>query len=73
LWGEEMPFKLRLLAGAWKDGNDLRLALGKSQFYARRKELLAFGIDIGLPCNVQALKPTVQSVQVEFLPALRYG
>ncbi len=71
LWGDEMPFKLRQLARAWKDGDDLRLALGKSQFYVRRKELLAYGIDIGLPCNVQALKPTVQAVQIQFLPALR--
>ncbi len=70
-WGDEMPAKLREKAHMWRAGEDLRLVLGKSQFYVWRKQLLAYGIDIGLPCNVQALKPTVQAVHVEFLPALR--
>ena len=71
LWGEEMPLKLRNWARAWKDGEDLRTVMSKTRYYVVRRELLAFGIDIGLPCNVQALKPTVQAVRVEFLPALR--
>ena len=71
LWGDEMPDELREKALRWLDGEDLRVRLSKSAFYRWRKALLAFGIDIGLRCNVQALKPTVQAVQVEFLPALR--
>lgn len=71
LWGAEMPLKLLEKAELWRAGHDLRTVLKKSQFYALRRELLSFGIDIGLPCNVQALKPTIQAVTVEFLPALR--
>lgn len=71
VWGDEMPVKLLEKAQLWRAGHDLRVKLTKSAFYRWRRELLAYGIDIGLPCNVEALKPTVQAVQVEFLPALR--
>ena len=70
-WGDEMPDTLREKALRWKDGEDLRANLSKSQFYKVRKGLLAFGIDISVPCNVVALKPTVQAVGIEFVPVLR--
>ena len=71
VWGSEMPLKLLEKAELWRAGHDLRIKLKKSQYYVLRRELLAFGIDIGVPCNVQALRPTIQPVQIKFLPALR--
>lgn len=73
VWGAEMPLKLLEKAQLWRAGHDLCVLLKKSQFYTVRRELLGYGIDIALPCNVQALKPTVQAVHIEFLPALRYA
>jgi len=70
-WGDEMPPKLLAIAEMWKAGHDCRSKLSKTRFYVWRKELLAYGIDIAIPCNVVALKPTVQAVQIQFLPALR--
>ena len=71
VWGSEMPLKLRNWARAWMAGEDVRTLLAKSQYYVVRRELLAFGIDIGVPCNVRKLMPTIQPVQIEFRPALR--
>ena len=71
VWGSEMPLKLLEKAELWRAGHDLRTILKKSQYYVLRRELLAFGIDIGVPCNVHAFRPTIQPVQIKFLPALR--
>ena len=67
----EVPQALQLYAYAWKDGRDVRSMTGQANYYRVRKELLKYGMDVGVPCNVVALKREVQQVRIEWLPALR--
>ena len=65
----DIPKSLRLHAHDWKDGQDLRKLMKPSNYYRVRKALLAYGIDVGVPCNVIALKREVQQVTVEWITA----
>lgn len=67
----EVPQALQLYAYAWKDGRDVRSMTSRTTYFRVRKELLKYGIDVGVPCNVVALKREVQQVRIEWLPALR--
>lgn len=68
----DIPPRLRSWAVLWRDGEDIRNHLKLSQFYAVRNQLREqFGIDIGVPCNVQSLTRRVQTVTVTPINALR--
>lgn len=68
----EIPIKLRTWAVLWRDGENIRNQMSKSAYYRARKALLEdHGIDIGVPCNVQALTHKVQTVTVRPVSALR--
>ena len=63
----ELPASLQRYALFWKDGVDVRSVTKLSNYYRVRKALLEFGIDIGVPCNIVALKSQVKQVSVEWL------
>ena len=68
----DIPPRLRTWAVLWRDGEDIRNQMSKSAYYRVRKALLDdFGLDIGVPCNVQALTRRVQTVTVRPVAALR--
>lgn len=68
----DIPSRLRSWAVLWRDGHDVRNQMSKSAYYRIRKTLLDdHGIDIGVPCNVQALTRRVQTVMVQPLNAYR--
>ncbi|MDR1994037.1 phage/plasmid replication protein [Azonexus sp.] len=68
----DIPIRLRTWAVLWRDGEDIRNQMSQSAYYRVRKTLLDdFGIDIGVPCNVQSLTRRVQTVSVMPLNALR--
>ena len=59
-----IPVKLRAHAIMWRDGVSPRSYLSQSGYYKVRAQLLAFGVDIGVPCNVIALTQRVRTVEV---------
>lgn len=67
----DIPPKLRCWAVLWRDGNDIRTELKKSQYYTVRRALLGYGIDIGAPCNVTALVRASRIVEVTPVNTLR--
>ena len=68
----DIPPRLRTWAVLWRDGDDVRNHLAKSRYYLVRKKLRdQYGIDIGVPCNVQSLARRVQVVTVRPINALR--
>lgn len=68
----DIPPKLRTWAVLWRDGDDIRNHLSQSGYYKVRKQLHeGYGIDIGVPCNVQSLSRRVQVVEVRPINALR--
>jgi hypothetical protein len=56
------------LAVAWRDGADLKKRLSQNTFYRYRRELLGYGIDIAVPCNVTRLRQRVEVISMT--PAL---
>lgn len=70
-WAEGMPARLIGYAATWREGKDLRSVVPERTYYRVRRELLAYGIDVSLPCNVVALTRPAQEVAVQWLPALR--
>jgi hypothetical protein len=50
------------LAVAWRDGADLKKRLAQNTYYRYRRELLKFGIDIAVPCNVSRLRTQVEVI-----------
>lgn len=69
---QEIPYRLRSWAVLWRDGEDLRNHMSRSQFFKVRRQLLdGYGIDVGLACNVHALTRSVQVVKVRPVNALR--
>lgn len=68
----DIPPKLRVWALLWRDGDDIRNHLSVAQYYKVRRALLDdYGLDIGVPCNIQALTRRVQTVTVTPINALR--
>jgi len=45
----DLPKRLQVAYHLWRSGVDVREMMGRTQFYIRRKELLAHGIDISAP------------------------
>ena len=66
---KELPRALQRYAFFWKDGVDVKSITKPSNYYRVRKALLEYGIDVGVPCNVVALKREVKQVSVEWLTA----
>lgn len=58
----EIPGRAGELAVAWRDGADLKKRLAQNTFYRYRRELLAYGIDIAVPCNVHRIRQRVEVV-----------
>lgn len=44
-----LPARLQLVYQAWKRGDDVRAIVSRASFFRYRKEMLKFGIDIGVP------------------------
>lgn len=63
----ELPASLQRYAYAWKDGADVRSMVSDRTYYRVRRQLLEYGIDVGVRCNVVALKREVRKVSVEWL------
>jgi len=68
---DEIPIRLRSWAVLWRDGIDIRGQMSTATYYRTRTKLLEHGIDIGVPCNVQALMRRVQVVNVRPAETLR--
>lgn len=65
----EIPGRAGELAVAWRDGADLKKRLAQNTYYRYRRELLVFGIDIAVPCNVSRLRSRVEIITLA--PAVR--
>jgi II/X family phage/plasmid replication protein len=59
---EQLPAKLRLVYGAWKEGKDVRRYCSRATFYRYRKQLLPFGIDLA------ALQPSKEEPASNVVP-----
>lgn len=46
---DTLPTRLRLVYQTWLNGDDLKHIYKKSQYYAIRKQMLAYGVDIASP------------------------
>lgn len=58
----EIPGRAGELAVAWRDGADLKKRLAQNTYYRYRRELLKYGIDIAVPCNVHRIRQRVEVV-----------
>jgi len=58
----EIPGRAGELAVAWRDGADLKKRLAQNTYYRYRRELLRYGIDIAVPCNVHRIRQRVEVV-----------
>lgn len=58
----EIPGRAGELAVAWRDGADLKKRLAQNTYYRYRRELLKYGIDIAVPCNVTRLRSRVEVI-----------
>nr|WP_256207955.1 phage/plasmid replication protein [Nitrosomonas sp. Nm166] len=63
----DLPKHLRATYVSWKYGFPIQLK--KSQFYTHRKALLAYGIDISVPNNVQTMPIKVKTIELAALTA----
>lgn len=52
-------------AHAWASGTDLRAELPRRTFYRIRRQLLACGLDVNHPLDVQRITPRVDQVRLE--------
>jgi len=64
---ENMPRRLKATYASWKLGmtNDIT----RATWYRHRTQLLEYGIDISVPCNVHALPIRVRTVELAMLEA----
>ena len=69
----DIPTKIRAYAVLWRDGVDVRTCFTPTSggYYKVRKQLMAYGIDIGTACNVLALTRSCRIVEVAPVSALR--
>lgn len=68
----DIPPRIRQYAVLWRDGTPLRSQCkSDATFYRVRKQLLAHGIDVSMPCNVMTLCRRIEVVKVIPLPARR--
>jgi hypothetical protein len=63
----DLPPRLRATYVSWKYGYPIELK--KTQFYNHRKALLAYGIDISIPNNVQTMPIKVKTIELAALTA----
>lgn len=63
----DLPKHLRATYVSWRYGFPIELK--KSQFYIHRKALLAYGIDISIPNNVQTMPIKVKTIELAALTA----
>lgn len=64
---KDLPSKLQRTYAAWKLGMPVKL--GRSAFYEHRRELLAYGIDISVPCTGEILPIRIKTIEVAALEA----
>ena len=55
-----LPKRLRSTYTLWNAGNDLRELVSRATFYAHKKELLEFGVDISIPKFEKSEQPTAK-------------
>jgi hypothetical protein len=67
----DIPVRLRHHAIMWRDGVPLQSYCSQATAYRVRSQLLKYGIDVGVPCNVLALTQKVRVVEVRPVEALR--
>jgi len=63
----DLPANLRATYVSWKYG--FPITLKKTAFYKHRKALLAYGIDISIPNNVQTMPIKVKTIELAALTA----
>ena len=63
----DLPSRLRATYVSWKYGYPIDLPV--STFYRHRKALLAYGIDISIPNNVQTMPIKVKTIELAALTA----
>ena len=63
----DLPANLRATYVSWKYG--FPITLKKTAFYKHRKALLAYGIDISIPNNVQMMPIKVKTIELAALTA----
>src|SRR5690606_18758778 len=68
---QDIPPRLRQWAILWRDGQDVRCMMAESSFYRVKSQLKAYGIDLGVPCNVVALSKRVREVEIIQVSAAR--
>ena len=59
---EHLPRATLAVYRMWQAGDNLKEKVKKSQFYAHRKALLPFGIDIAIPSNVLRFEPPTRVI-----------
>lgn len=59
---EHLPRATLAVYRMWQAGDNLKEKVRKSQFYAHRKALLPFGIDIAIPSNVLRFDPPTRVI-----------
>jgi hypothetical protein len=59
----DLPKAARLAFADWQAGREF--AGSRATFYRRRKDLLPFGVDIAVPCNVVQFVPPTRILKVE--------
>lgn len=64
-----LPGRLAAWAVLWRDGADLREHMSQATWYRVRKELLAFGLDIKVPCDVSRLRHRVEVIEARPAPS----
>lgn len=72
----DLPRHLQATYAKWKEGLPQKISV--RTFYRHRSELLKYGIDVSIPCNVHALPVKVRTIEVAALEAppwyrQRYG
>ena len=60
----ELPRRLQSTYMLWTQGVDLQSLLPKTTFYSHRSALLAFDIDINLPCDTPNMTNVVPLLRV---------
>lgn len=58
----ELPRATLATYRMWQAGDNLKIKLGKSQYYAHRNKLLPFGIDIAIPSSVVRFEPKTRVI-----------
>ena len=60
----DIPSKLRQHAIMWREGVDPRSYLKKSRYYKVRADLIEYGVDISIPCDVVHFHTPVRVIEV---------